>query len=224
MGSPSHHGSARTVSIAGFANVALFVVSLLFGPGQELVAPGLSAERLASLHQEHRAAILGGVYVANLTWGGVFLVFAGALAAYLASVGSGTATFPLVGLAGAVLEAAAILLFCAFSHAAAFVAGAVEPDFVLVLHQGALLANNLSGIPTIVCVGAFTLGGRRSGAFPGWVVALAAVCILLHAVSSISLAAVGWFAPSGPASLLAPFTMAFWVLGVSVALLRGVRT
>ncbi len=222
MGNSSQDSSARVASKAGFVIAALFLLSVLSAPARELLAPGLAAEQLAALYREHRTAVLGGVYVASLTWGGVFLVFSGALAAHLFMLGSEAGA--LIGLAGAVLEAAVILLFCALSNAAAFVAGGGVPSTVLALHHGALLANNISGFPTIVCVAAFTMGGRRLGVFPAWVVALAVVCILLHAVSSASLAPLGFFAPSGPASLMAPFTMVLWVLGVSIVLRRGIRT
>lgn len=222
MGTPSPDSSVRVASTAGFVIAALFVSSVLVIPTREFLAPGLAAEQIAAIHREHRAAFLGGIYLGGLTWGVVFPVFSGALAAHLFVLGSEAGA--LIGLAGAVLEAAAILLFCAFSNAAAFVAGGGEPSTVLALHQGALLANNISGFPTIVCVGAFTMGGRRLGVFPAWMVALAVACILLHAVSSASLAPIGFFAPSGPASMIAPFTMVLWVLGVSVVLWRSVRT
>jgi hypothetical protein len=222
VGNSSQDSSARVASTAGFVIAALFLLSALSAPARDLLAPGLASEQLAALYRENRTAVLGGVYVGSLTWGGVFLVFAGALAAYLFVLGSEAGA--LIGLAGAVLEAAVILLFCALSNAAAFAAGGGEPSTVLALHQGALLANNISGFPTIVCVGAFTLSGQRLAVFPAWVVALAVACILLHAVSSASLAASGFFAPSGPASMMAPLTMVLWVLGVSIVLRRGIRT
>lgn len=215
--------TARVAAWAGLAVVALFCVSVLNSP-RELLATDLGAERLAELYRQHRALVLAGVYLASLGWGGVFLVFAGALSSLLVSLDPKTRMHAWIGFAGALIESAAILLFCAFSNAAAFSAGEAEPETVLALHRAALLANALSGFPTIVCVGAYTLGARELGLLPSWVVGAGVLCIVAHGLSTASLAATGLFSPAGPASLVAPFTMALWVLGVSLAMRRRVRS
>jgi hypothetical protein len=206
------------VSWAGLGVVALFVVNLLSIPASELLEPGLSAGRLAELYRQHRDATLFGIYVAGLTWGGMFLVFAGMLSKALSDAGSGAQAW--IGLAGAAVESAAILMFSLLSSTAVFVAGSAEPSTVSMLHGGSLLANNLSGFPTIVCVGAYTLGGRRAGIFPLWVTIFGVLCVAAHAVSTLSLASSGPLSPAGPAGMIAPVTMAAWVLGVSVAVRR----
>jgi hypothetical protein len=124
----------------------------------------------------------------------------------------------LVGLAGAVVESLTILVVILLSQAAAFTADSLDPATILLLHQSALLANNLSGFPTMVCVTSYSIGLRRADSLPLWVLGLAGLCVAAHASSTVSLASQGVAAPSGPASVLAPFTMAGWVLGVSVVL------
>jgi hypothetical protein len=215
---------ARVVVWTGLAVVVLFAASILLAPAPELLAAGVAGERLAELYRQHRTPLLAGIYLASLCWGGVFLVFAGALSALLVSLAPQVRMHAWIGLAGAALESAAILLFCALSNAAAFAAGSGEPETVLVLHRAALLANNLSGFPTIVCVGAYTLGARELGLLPSWVVGAGVLCIVAHGLSTASLAATGLFAPAGPASLFAPFTMVLWMLGVSLALRRQRRS
>ena len=135
----------------------------------------------------------------------------------------GEAPYAWIGLIGGGLQSAMILVFCLFTNMAAYVASGVGPTDVLLLHHTVLLANNLSGFPTIVCVGAYTLGGRRVGVFPAWLVGLAGLCIVVHGLSTASLAPAGLAAPSGPASVIAPFTTAAWVLGVSVVMWRHAR-
>lgn len=211
--------SARVVVWAGFAVVVLFVLSLLSVPTSELLEPDVSAERLAELYREHRGATLVGMYIASLTWGGAFLVFSAALAKAVADAGA--ALHAWIGLAGAVVESAAILMFCLLSGLAVFVAASADPSIVATLHQGSLLANNLSGVPTVACVAAYTLGGRCAGLLPSWVVALGGLCVVVHALSTASLASSGLASPAGPAGMIAPLAMTAWVLGVSIAMRRA---
>ena len=217
--SPSSHGAAaRLVTLSGFAVAALFVIGLFLAPPTELLTGGLAAPELAGLYREHRVTVLASVYLASLTWGAVFLVFCGALSRSLVASSEEAAMHAWVGLAGGAVESAMILCFCLFSSLAGYVASGVGPTDVLLLHHTALLANNLSGFPTIVCVAAYTLGLRRAGLLTGWLGTLAGVCVAAHALSTVSLAPAGVLSPSGPASLVAPFTMAAWVLGVAAVL------
>lgn len=190
------------------------------GSAREVLTPGISADEVARLYGEHSTMILMGVFVGAVTWCGVFLVFAGALSRFLSTMGSAAALSAWIGLAGAILNASVLALFCVLSAMAAFLARDIEAASVFMLHQGALLTNNSSGIPTVVCVIAYTIGGLRAGVFPRWVVGLAVVTAAFHLASAVSLASKGVASPSGPASMLAPFTMTAWVLGVSIALRR----
>ncbi len=215
--------SSRVVAGAGFTVAALFILSVAMTPLTELLSSGISANLVSELYQAHRTSILAGVYLNSLTWGAVFLVFAGALSSWLSAIGSEASLYAWIGFGGALVESTAILLICVFTNAASFAAGSAEPGTVLALHQAALLANSLSGFPTVICVVAYTLGGREVGLFPGWLSALCIVCVVFHAVSSAGLAATGLLSLVGPASLLAPFTMMAWVLGVSVIARREYR-
>ena len=223
MAGSSHlDSSARVVTWSGFAIVALFVTSLFVAPSTEFVREGITATQLAELYREHRSLVLTGIYIGSLTWGAVFLVFCAALSRTLALSSEETGLHASIGLIGGTVESVAILGYCLLTSMAAYDAGGVGPTDVLLLHHGALLANNLSGFPTIVCVAAYTLGGRREGIFPSWLVGLAALCVVMHWLSTASLAPAGVAAPSGPASLLAPFTMTAWVLGVSIVMRKRV--
>ena len=210
--------AARLAEYAGFAVVAVFLIGMFFAPPTDFFVRGITAPELAGLYREHRTIVLTSIYLGSATWGALFLVFCGALSRFMAEASDDAAPYASIGLIGGAVESAMILLFCAFTNLAAYVASGVGPTDVLLLHFGALLANNLSGFPTIVCVGAYTLGGRRAGIFPKWVTALAWLCVGMHATSTASVAAAGALSPAGLASLTAPFTMVAWVLGVSVAL------
>jgi hypothetical protein len=214
---------APVAELAGFATIVLFVLSILATPSTAILGSAHSPDALAKAYSLHRFWVLASGWIGALTWGLVFLTFAGALSAYLSGRGRSSATCAWVGLAGAAAESLAILVVILLSQAAAFTAESIEPAVLLLLHQSALLANNLSGFPTIVCVAAYTLGLRRADSLPSWVLGLAGLCIAAHASSTISLASQGFAAPSGPASLVAPFTMAGWVLGVSIVLRRQRR-
>jgi hypothetical protein len=216
--------SSRIVTGAGFTVVTLFILSIIMTPTTELLSSGISANLVSELYQEHRTSILSGMYVSSLTWGAVFLVFAGALSSWLSTENSEVSLYAWIGFGGALAESAAILLMCVFTNAATFAAGSAEPGTVLALHQAALLANNLSGFPTVVCVVAYTLAGREVGLFPGWLSVLCIVCATFHTISSAGLAATGLLSPVGPASLLAPFTMTIWILGVSIIARRSYRS
>ena len=215
--------SSRVLAGAAFTVVTLFILSIAMMPSTELLSSGVSANLVAELYQANRPSILASIYLSSLTWGAVFLVFAGALSSWLSAVDSEASLYAWVGLGGALVESTAILLICIFTNAASFAAGSADPGTILALHQAALLANSLSGFPTMICVVAYTLGGRKVGLFPGWLSALCIVCVVFHAVSSAGLAATGLLSPVGPFSLLAPFTMTAWVLGVGVVARREYR-
>ena len=214
---PSLSDEGRIAEFAGFAIAVLFVLFILITPSA-LLDPEHSLESLAKAYSLHRSSVLATGWISALTWVVAFLAFAGSLSSSLSGGGRTPEVCAWVGLAGASVESLVILVVILLSQAAAFTADAVEPAVVLLLHQSALLANNLSGFPTIVCVAAYTLGLMRTGRLPSWVIGLAGLCIVAHALSTVSLAAEGIAAPSGLAGIVAPFTMTAWVLGVSVAL------
>jgi hypothetical protein len=214
---------ALVAELAGFATIVLFVFGILATPSIALLDSEHSPDALAKAYSLHRSWVLASGWIGALTWGLAFLTFAGALSAYLSGRGRSSATCAWVGLAGAAVESLGILIVILLSQAAAFTADSLEPAVLLLLHQSALLANNLSGFPTIVCVAAYTLGLLRADSLPSWVLGLAGLCIAAHASSTLSLASQGFAAPSGPASLVAPFTMTGWVLGVSIVLRRQRR-
>ena len=216
---PSDRSSLRLVSWAGFAVVALFVLSVLAVPTTEMLDPNVSAERLAELYRQHRDASLAGLYLGGVTWCAAFLVFAGALSHTVSAAGAPLHAW--IGLAGALVQSAAILMFCVLSSTAVYVAGTTEPAVVSMLNDGALLANNFSGFPTIICVATYTLGGRCMGLLPAWAAAVAVLCVAVHALSTVSLAPSGVTSPAGLASTFAPLTTTAWVLAVSIATRRA---
>jgi hypothetical protein len=221
-GSSSRVG-APVAEFAGFTVTVLSVVSMLATPSAALLDSEQSPDMLAKAYSLHRFWILASGWIGALTWGLGFLAFAGALSISLTDRGRTSATCAWVGLAGAAVESVAILIVILLSQTAAFTADALDSTVVLLLHQSALLANNLSGFPTIVCVAAYTIGLLRADSLPLWVLGLAGLCIAAHGSSTISLASEGFAAPSGLASLVAPFTMTGWVLGVSIVLRRQRR-
>jgi hypothetical protein len=221
-GSSSRVG-APIAEFAGFAVTVLFLVGILATPSPALLDSEHSPATLAKAYSLHRSWVLASGWVGALTWGLAFLAFAGALSGSLTGQGRTSATCAWVGLAGATVESLAILMVILLSQAAAFTADRLEPAVVLLLHQSALLANNLSGFPTIVCVAAYTIGLLRAGSLPSWVLGLAGLCIAAHGSSTVSLASQGFAAPSGLASLVAPFTMTGWVFAVSIVLRRQRR-
>lgn len=148
-----------------------------------------------------RTALFVSLYLGCLAWSGAFLVYLAALHQSLrARRDETTALLAGVGFAGGIVNAAVIVLSVFF--------------LALGERDASLLANNLTGFATAVCVFGFSPALRRVG-FPGWLVALGAAVGLHHLASAAAFASAGFWSPSGPVSSSAPLGMTLWVGSVA---------
>jgi hypothetical protein len=173
-------------------------------------------EALVELYSRGRHAILAGLYLSGLGWGGAFLVFVAALQHDLrARSDETTRLLASVGFAGGLANACAIGTFHWVTALAAFRAEeGAHARLLPLLADASALANAATGFATAVCVGGFAPALRRVG-FPRWPGVLAAAVILQHLVSAGALAARGAGSPTGAISTTAPLGMTLWVGAVA---------
>jgi hypothetical protein len=160
---------------------------------------------------------LGGLYAGGLAWSGAFLVFVAALYRDLRSrPDETTGLLASVGLAGGVVNAAAILPFLVLASWAVFEArSGADPGFVQSVLDAGALANNFTGFATAVCLGGFAPALHRIGR-PRWLLALGAAVAAHHLASAAALAPAGPWSPRGAVSMTAPLGMTLWVGCVAV--------
>jgi hypothetical protein len=169
-------------------------------------------DALVETFSRGRNAMLAGLYLSGLAWGGAFLVFVAALQHDLRSRSDETTRLLAgVGFAGGLANACAIGTFDLFAALAAFRADqGAYARLLPLLVDAAGLANAFTGFATAVCVGGFSTALRRVG-FPRWLVALGAAVGLQHLASAAALAPAGLWSPSGLVSTTAPLGMTLWV-------------
>lgn len=203
--------------------MALTLAGLAVAPVTDSLAAS-SPEARAQAYAHGRDAILTGLYLGGLAWSGAFLVFVAALYRDLRSrPDETTSLLATVALVGGAINAAAILGSLLFVARAAFEAGAnADPTSIRRAHDASLLANNLTGFATAVCVGGFTPALRRIGS-PLWLAAVGVWVALHHLASAGAMAREGFWSPGGPVSSTAPLGMTFWVGCVAVLAWRRSR-
>jgi hypothetical protein len=171
--------------------VVLMIASLALLPA----SLGATGEQLAALYGQSRTAILAGAVLGCLAWSSAFLVYVAALQQLLrARQNETTALLAGVGFAGGVVNAARTR----------------DAALLTLAQDGSFLANSFTGYATAVCVGGFSPALRRAG-FPSWLVVLGAAVGLHPLASTMSLAAEGFWSPSGPVTTTAPLGMTLWV-------------
>lgn len=206
---------ARLVAWSGVAVVVGTIAAAAVAPHVDFSvrAPDALVEQLS----RGRDAMLAGLYLSGLAWGGAFLVFVAALAHDLRSRSDeSTRMLGSVGFAGGLANACAIGTFNLFAALAAFRADeGAYARLLPLLVDATSLANSFTGFATAVCVGGFSPALRRVG-FPRWLVALGVVVGLHHLASAAALAPSGrWSSPSGWLTATAPIGMTLWVACVA---------
>jgi len=201
---------ARLVAWSGAAVVVGTIAAAAVAPHVDFSVRAPNA--LVEQFSRGRNAILAGLYLSGLAWGGAFLVFVAALQHDLRSRSDETTRLlASVGFAGGLANACAIGTFELFAALAAFRADeGAYARLLPLLADAASLANALTGFATAVCVGGFAPALRRVG-FPLWLVALGAAVGLHHLASAAAMAPAGLWSPSGLVSTTAPLGMTLWV-------------
>ncbi len=216
----SDESTIKMTSAAGLGVVLLFVASSLIQPLTG--APGTDAPPAAvSMYvADNRGALLAALYLSALGFG-LFVVFAGGLR-YLLRRAEGDAS-PVPGIAfGAAMALTAVLLagFAVFA-AAAYRVGETDPGLVRALSDVGWATFALSGVPTAVCVGAFSWLIVRQRYLPGPVAWLGFAVALLHLLAAAAFAgSSGALSLQGDVAVYVPLGFYVWVLAVSVALAR----
>jgi hypothetical protein len=178
---------ARVVAWSGAAVVVGTIAAATVAPHMDFSVRAPDA--LVEMLSRGRNAILAGLYLSGLAWGGAFLVFVAALAHDLRSrPDETTRLLASVGFAGGLVNACAIGTFNVLAALAAFRADEGAYARVLpLLVDATSLANSFTGFATAVCVCGFSPALRRVG-FPRWLVALGVVVGLHHLASAAALA------------------------------------
>jgi hypothetical protein len=207
----------RFTAIAGVIGAALYAVSaaLIY----DLPDINASASVWSSYVASHGPQLLGEVYV----WGAVTAAVACFLAglwSVLRHVERASDMLATLGLGAGFMIWAIALAGFAPALVLGYRAGALESVTVKSLSDLLLLGATLSAFPTAVSVGAFSALILRTGAIARWVGWFGFLVVLAHLAAAGAFAQDGFFSPSVVSVFVAPPFYFFWVLIVSVALLR----
>jgi hypothetical protein len=213
----------RVERFTGFAGLALtiaFALAALTAPPAGLLGAPETAGGTPAYLVEHRGATLVSAYLGGLAWGVLLVAFVVGLAEVLGRVEGEPRLLATVGLAGGV-ALAAVLCVVVLILTVLVQPRTLEAGVAGVVHDALFLANNISGFPTAVCVGAFSAIVLRDGGLPRWIGWIGVAVVVVHLVSAAALAASGPFSPTGVFGTAAPALMTIWVGCISVHLLRA---
>jgi hypothetical protein len=210
----------RFTGVVGLALVGVFALAALIAPPAGLLGAPETVGGVAAYLVEHRGVTLASAWLGGLAWGGLFVAFVVGLAEILGRVEGEPRLLATVGLAGGV-ALAAVLCVVVLLVTLLVQPRTLEAGIAGVVHDAVFLANNVSGFPTAVCVGAFSTIVLRDGGFPRWIGWLGIVVVVVHLVSAGAFAASGPWSPTGIFGTAAPVFMTLWVACVSIRLLRA---
>lgn len=210
----------RLAAIAGLAAVALVIASSIVLPiTSNGPTTGSSPHRVASYIASHRHAIIVGLYLfsASLV---LFVAFAAGLRARLRAADPGD-SFATAALAGAAVLAGVLLVGFAVLMALAYHAGhaRLDPDTERTLVDISYATFALSGLPTVVAIGGFSVALQRTRLLAPWVAWLGYLVALAHVAASVTFAQQGAFGLEGAVAAIVPVLFYVWLASVSAALL-----
>src|SRR4051812_37795971 len=213
---------AGVAGVLGFALAAIGSVGIgLFDNGTlfDFPATTSNAAEIAGFVAEHRGPALAAM-VLNTLGVALWLVFGVGVWLRLRERGETllSASFAL-GLAGFVtLILAGFVPFFVLAYRSGY---GSQARLLYDLTFGMLA---MSGAPTAIACTAFALHVHRTAVLPRWTALLAAIAACAHLVLLASfLVSDGFFSLQGQVITAIPATLFVWVLGTSIAMLRGPR-
>ncbi|HLZ69948.1 MAG TPA: DUF4386 family protein [Dehalococcoidia bacterium] len=208
---------ARLTGLAALIAVPLYVIAMLLqGNPPGGTAGGAQVIAYATAHHD---ALLIAIYLTGLALALALCVSVG-LAALLRGDGEGTGVIAVVGLVGGVGWVATVLVGLLFPLGLVYRTPGGDPAVARLLLDLSALSFTLSGFPTAVNVGAFSLLMLRSRLFPNWLAWLGLLTGAAHLVAGAAFAHDGLFAPEVAAGQIAPALYILWGLCIGMVLLR----
>jgi hypothetical protein len=201
------------LAVIGSGVIGAFEDSSLF----QFPGTGSSTAEFGAFAAAHRSLGLAAMVLNSLAVG-LWLLFGAGVWLKLREGGESflSACFAL-GVAGFVtLIFAGFVPFFVLTYRAGDVA---DPRLLYDLTFGMLA---MSGVPTTVALGAYAALVLRTGRLPRWTAWLAAIGACAHVLLLASfLVTDGFFSLEGQVITAIPATLFIWILGTSVAMLRG---
>lgn len=204
-----------TLAATGSVVVGLFDDATLF----DFPATTSSAADVAGFIAAHRAPALAAI-VLNTLGVSLWLVFGAGVWLKLRERGESLASACFAfGLAGFVtLILAGFVPFFVLAYRSGY---GSQARLLYDLTFGMLA---MSGVPTTIACTAYALHVRSSATLPLWTALLAAIAACAHVVLLASfLVSSGFFSLQGQVITAIPATLFLWILGTSIAMLRGER-
>lgn len=214
----SDEQAARYTGVAGLIGVALYVVTVVL----IIDFPGINtpAAQLATYAASHQTQLLFEAFV----WGAVVVATLSFLVGLWFTLRSGAndvQVTAMLGLVAGVMVYTIVLGGFGPLLTLGYRAHSLAPDTIKLLVDQTLLGTTLSGFPTFVSLGAFSLAILRTRMLPAWAAWLGIVVGVVHIVAAGSLAGDGLFSPSGVPVYVAPLLYYIWMLTISILLLRS---
>ena len=209
---------SRWTAFAGIATVAITVVAIAIFASLSPPADDDTPASVAAFFADNRTPILVLTYLVALSFGTNLVFFVG-LRELFRERGREIDALANVGLvAGA---AFVVLLFAAFAVLLqlAYREGAGDPGTQRTLFDLYSLMVTMTGVPTAVSVGAFSIAVLKSGVVARWLGWYGFAVAAAHLISMASFAREGFFTPAVMAGTVAPLMFEAWVLVFSVLLL-----
>jgi hypothetical protein len=204
----------RLGRLAGVAFVVLFLADIVITPGEP--DPSAGASTVAGYYRDHVSAVQT-VSLAHAIGGVFFLVFLGAVVSRARSF-AGHTVAGLIGYAGVVAAATALLSYTAAGAAAALAEAGAGADPVATLAELRYTASSFADVGLVVMLAAY--GVACAGSRAGRLLSIGTAVLLLAGV-------LGTFADDGPlglAGFAGSILFGVWVVVVSLTGARSDQT
>jgi hypothetical protein len=208
---------ARFTALMGIATAVLALVAFtIFG---SLSAPTQSdnGEQVARFFSDHRTVMSVLIYLVAVSFG-FNLAFFVALRDLLKRRAPDLETLSTVGAIGGIVFLAVLFVGFGVLLQLVYREGAGDPATQRTLFDIYNLNITMTGVPTAVCLGAFSAVILRSGVLPAWLAWYGFAVGAAHLLSMGSLARGGVFSPDVVAAFVAPLMFYLWVLALSALL------
>lgn len=204
--------------LAGVAGVGVPFIGLGVLPIWRFPATTASSEQIAAFAAQHRAAsqLMMLLYTVGVT---LWLVFGASIWARLRAMLSSESDLPTVFGAG--LVGFVTLLMAGF---VAFDVLVYRPDVsdARVLYDLTFGMLAMSGLPTAICLAAFSVAVHKHEILPGYTAHLATLAAVAHVLLLLSfVVGSGFFSLEGAVITVIPATLWAWILATGIALLRS---
>jgi Domain of unknown function (DUF4386) len=211
-------GLTRFTALIGIATAALALVAIAIFASLSAPTQSDSGEQVAQFFSDHRTVVSVLIYLVALSFG-FNLVFFIALRDLLKRRAPDLETLSTIGAIGGIVFLAVAFVGFGVLLQLAYREGAGDPATQRTLFDIYSLNITMTGVPTAVCLVAFSLVILRSRALPNWLAWYGFAVAAAHLLSMGSLARGGFFSPDIVAGFIAPLMFYVWMLALSALLL-----